>query len=41
VTDEFGKVFAAEKKARMKYCGVHDETKAAGPCDPGPLPGEN
>ena len=41
VTDEFGKALAAEEIARMKYCGVHDETKAAGSRDPGPLPGEN
>ena len=25
----------------MKYCGVQDETKAAGPGDPGPLPRED
>ena len=39
--DEFGEVFAAEEIPRMEHCRAHDETKAADPRDPGPLPGEN
>ena len=41
MTDEFGKVFATEEIAWIKYCRAHDETKPAGPRDPGPLPRED